>query len=115
MGGMTWSGYISPLIGGLFLIAYLLLSIEIYLATYALGVFHLSYWSFGPTELRILLVIGNLFAFRRPDVKIAGHSFLLFDVGFAIGTCALAGMAERRLEENHRELYVQEPMRKGGQ
>lgn len=114
MGGMTLSGYISPIVGGLFLIVYLLLSIEIYLATYALGVFHLSYWSFGPTELRILLVIGNLFAFRRPDVTIAGHSFLLFDVGFAIGACALAVILLQASVRHTRDLYIQEPMSKGG-
>jgi phosphatidylglycerophosphate synthase len=115
IGGMAVSGYISPIVAALFLIAYLLLSIEIYLATYALGVFHLSYWSFGPTELRILLVIGSLFAFRRADVTIAGHSFLLFDVGFAIGACALAVILLQASFRHARELYIQEPMRKGGQ
>jgi phosphatidylglycerophosphate synthase len=112
MGGMALSGYISPIVAALFLIVYLLLSIEIYLATYALGVFHLSYWSFGPTELRILLVIGSLFAFRRPDVTIAGHSFLLFDVGFAIGACALVVILVQAACRHTRELYIQEPMRK---
>ncbi|HEY4088501.1 MAG TPA: CDP-alcohol phosphatidyltransferase family protein [Bryobacteraceae bacterium] len=114
MGGMALSGYISPMVAGLFLIVYLLLSIEIYLATYALGVFHLSYWSFGPTELRILLVIGNLVAFRRADVTIAGHSLLLFDVGFAIGACALVVILLQASFRHTRELYIQEPMRKGG-
>jgi hypothetical protein len=56
---------------------YLLLAIEIYLATYTIGTFHLSYWRFGPTELRILLVIGNLFALRNPYAHIAGRDFLL--------------------------------------
>jgi hypothetical protein len=39
-------------------------SIEIYLATFTLGAFQLSFWTFGPTELRILLIIGDLFALR---------------------------------------------------
>jgi phosphatidylglycerophosphate synthase len=73
MTGMAFSGYISVNVAAVFLIAYLLLSIEIYLATYTIGTFHLSYWSFGPTELRILLIVGNLFALRRPDAVIAGH------------------------------------------
>ena len=50
----------SPYIGLCLLIAYLLLSIEVYLTTYTIGAFHLSFWSFGPTELRLLLCIGNL-------------------------------------------------------
>ena len=90
MAGLAFSGYMTPWVSGVFLIAYLLLSIEIYLATYSIGTFHLSYWKFGPTELRILLVIGNLFALWRPNAIIAGHSFLLFDVGFAVGALALA-------------------------
>ena len=72
MAGLALSGYMSPLVAGTFLILYLLLSIEIYLATYTIGTFHLSYWRFGPTELRILLVIGNLFALWRPYAIIAG-------------------------------------------
>jgi len=89
MAGMALSGYLSPLVAGLFLTGYLLLSIEIYLATYTIGTFHLSYWRFGPTELRILLVIGNLFALGNPYAHIAGRDFLLFDVGFTVGAVAL--------------------------
>src|SRR5438874_2286684 len=76
--GLALSGYMTPAVAWGFLIAYLLLSIEVCLATYALGTFHLSYWRFGPTELRILLIIGNLVALRRPYATIAGHQFLLF-------------------------------------
>jgi len=90
MAGLAFSGYMSPLIGGLFLVVYLLLSIEIYLATYTIGTFHLPYWRFGPTELRILLVIGNLFVLWRPYAIVAGRNFLLFDIGFAVGAGALA-------------------------
>ena len=105
MAGMAFSGYISPCVAAVFLIVYLLLSIEIYLATYTVGVFHLSYWSFGPTELRILLVLGNLFAWRRSDFVIAGHRFLLFDAGFAIGACALAAILAQVAVKHTRELY----------
>jgi phosphatidylglycerophosphate synthase len=108
MTGMAFSGYISPAVVAVFLIAYLLLSIEIYLATYTIGTFHLSYWSFGPTELRILLVIGNLFALRRPDVVIAGHTFLLFDVGFSVGACALALILVQASVKHTRDLYREE-------
>jgi archaetidylinositol phosphate synthase len=89
-GGLAVSGYMSPSVAWGFLIVYLLLSIEIYLATYAIGTFHLSYWRFGPTELRILLIIGNLAALRNPMATIGGRHFLLFDIGFTIGACALA-------------------------
>lgn len=114
MTGMAFSGYISPAVAAVFLIAYLLLSIEIYLATYAIGTFHFSYWNFGPTELRILLVIGNLFALRRPDAVIAGHRFLLFDAGFAIGACGLMLILMQAAFKHTRDLYREEtPPRRG--
>ena len=110
MTGMALSGYLSPLVAGVFLIFYLLLSIEIYLATYTIGTFHLSYWRFGPTELRILLVIGNLFALRRPDAIIAGQSFLLFDVGFAVGAAALAVILVQATVKHIVMLYREETL-----
>jgi phosphatidylglycerophosphate synthase len=88
MGGLAMSGYMDPRLAVGLLVAFLLLSIQSYLATYALGEFRLSFWSFGPTELRILLAIGNLALLRWP-VVVHGH-YRLFDVGGVIG---LAGMA----------------------
>jgi phosphatidylglycerophosphate synthase len=87
MGGLALSGYMHPVIAIGLLIGFLLLSIQSYLATYTMGEFHLSFWHCGPTELRILLAIGNLALFRWPWV-VHGH-YRLFDVGGAIG---LAGM-----------------------
>jgi len=91
MGGLALSGYMNPFIALGLLIAYLLLSIEVYLTTYTIGKFHLSFWSFGPTELRLLLCLGNLAIFLRgPAAKLAGREFLLFDIG---GVCGIVGMS----------------------
>jgi phosphatidylglycerophosphate synthase len=92
MGGLALSSYMNPFIALGLLVAYLLLSIEVYLTTYVLGAFHMSFWSFGPTELRVLLCIGNIALFYRPVVAIAGRHFLLFDVGGAIGICGMGAM-----------------------
>ena len=62
----------SPLMGGGFLLAYYLLMIEIALATHAVGTFRISFWKFGPTELRILLAIGTLQLLQSGTVTIAG-------------------------------------------
>lgn len=88
MGGLALSGYMSPAIAISLLVLFLLLSIQSYLATYTLGEFRMSFWSFGPTELRILLVAGNLALFRWQTV-LHGR-YRLFDFGGAIG---IAGMA----------------------
>ena len=105
MGGMAFSSYMTPALGLGLLIAYLLLSIEVYLTTYTIGTFHLSFWSFGPTELRILLCIGNIALFWRPVVTIAGHKFLLFDVGGAVGMFGMLAMLVWSSLRHTRQLY----------
>jgi archaetidylinositol phosphate synthase len=90
MGGLALSGYMHPWIATGLLIGFLMLSIQSYLATNALGEFRLSFWRFGPTELRILLAVGNLALFWKPMVHVLGRTFRLFDVG---GTVGLAGMS----------------------
>jgi phosphatidylglycerophosphate synthase len=92
MGGLALSSYMNPFIALGLLIAYFLLSIEVYLTTYTMGAFHMSFWSFGPTELRLLLCIGNIALFYRPVVGLMGHRYLLFDVGGAIGIVGMGLM-----------------------
>jgi phosphatidylglycerophosphate synthase len=89
MSGLAFSGYMHPWIAVGLLVAFLMLSIQSYLATHALGEFRISFWRFGPTELRILLAVGNLALFWKPVVHLFGGRYRLFDVGGAIG---LAGM-----------------------
>ena len=89
MGGLALSGYVHERVALGMLLAFLLLSIEVYLATYTIGNFHLSFWKFGPTEVRVLLGIGNIALLTYPNVHLAGAEFRLFDVG---GVIAIAGM-----------------------
>lgn len=110
IGGMALSGYLSPAIAAGFLIAYFLLSIEIFLATYTIGKFHISHWSFGPTELRILLCIGNLFALRNPYATIAGQQYLLFDIGFAVGIVGVSVILIQSTIKHTMQLYREEPL-----
>jgi phosphatidylglycerophosphate synthase len=89
MGGLALSGTMHPWIAIGLLVVFLLLSIQSYLATHALGEFQLSFWRFGPTELRILLAVGNLALLWKPRVHFLGAYHRLFDLG---GTIGLAGM-----------------------
>jgi archaetidylinositol phosphate synthase len=82
MSGLALSGYMTPMIAIALLVLFLLLSIQSYLATYALGEFRMSFWSLGPTELRLFLILGNLAACRWPMVV---KGYRLFDVGGAVG------------------------------
>ena len=106
MGGLALSGYMHPVIAIGLLIAFLLLSIQSYLATYTLGEFHLSLWHFGPTELRVLLVAGNLAALRWAWV-IHGR-YRLFDIGGAIGLAAMLLMLVVVCLKNTIRLYREE-------
>ena len=108
MGGLALSSYMSPYIAMGLTIAYFLLSIEVYLTTYTIGAFHLSFWSFGPTELRLFLCIGNIALFFRPMVKLFGRDLLLFDVGGAIGISGMALMLIWSAVGHTRMLYQAE-------
>lgn len=90
MGGLALSSFMDPRIAIGLLIGFLLLSIQSYLATHALGEFRLSFWKFGPTELRLLLAVGNLALFWKPIVHVFGNKYRLLDVG---GTMGLVGMS----------------------
>ena len=106
---MALSGYISPIIATGLLILFLLLSIQSYLATYTLNEFQMSFWSFGPTELRLLLVMGNLALLRRPFL-FHGH-FRLFDLGGAIGIVGMVAMLLFFTTRNTIRLYNEERLR----
>lgn len=105
MGGLALSGYIHPAIAFGMLIAFLMLSIEAYLATYTLGQFQLSYWHFGPTEIRLLLAAGNLALLRWQTAKVLGAQFRLLDVGGAIGIGGMALMFIVSATEHTKTLY----------
>jgi phosphatidylglycerophosphate synthase len=106
MCGLAFSGYMSPAIAITLLVLFLLLSIQSYLATYTLGEFRMSFWSFGPTELRILLAAGNLALFRWQTVLHGRYH--LFDFGGAIGIAGMAAMLIFFTVKNLIRLYNEE-------
>ena len=78
--GLGASGLMSPLVAAAVLVAYFLLAIETYLATYALGSFKISWGPVGGTELRILLAVANVGVMALPRVTIAGTAWPAFDL-----------------------------------
>ena len=107
--GMAASGLMSLTLAMAFLIAYLLVSIEVYLATYCLSTFRMSFLGFGPTELRLLLAVGNLVALTRPVVNLFGDPWRLFDVGAAVAIPALVIAFATSAIRNGRALFLAEP------
>jgi phosphatidylglycerophosphate synthase len=112
MGGLACSGYMHPAIAIALLLAFLMLSIQSYLATYVLGEFRLSFWRFGPTELRLLLIAGNMALFWKPQVHLLGKSYKLFDVGGALGLVGMAAMLLSFTAQNTLRLYREERIAK---
>jgi phosphatidylglycerophosphate synthase len=110
IGGMSLSGYMTPWVAAILLIAYLMVSAEVFLATHVLGTFRMSFFKVGPTELRILLAVGNAVAMFKPTSHLLGHEFLLFDVGGVIGAIGLAFTVVLSAISNTRRLYQLEPL-----
>ena len=110
MCGLGFSGLLHWQTALAMLIAFLLLSSESYLATYTLSCFELSQGLFGPTEIRILLIIGNLALLRSPYSTLFGHRMLLFDLGGTIAAVSMFAMAIAVTVRHTAELYRQEPL-----
>lgn len=110
MCGLALSGFLHWQTAIAMLIAFLLLSGESYLATYTLSCFELSQGVFGPTEIRILLIIGNLALLRSPYSTVLGHRMLLFDLGGIIAAIGMFAMAVIVTMRHTAQLYRQEPL-----
>ena len=110
MTGLAFSGVIRPTTALAMLIAFLLLSAESFLATYTLTRFHLSTGPFGPTEIRLLLLTGNLALLHSPHAHLLGHTFLLYDLGGAIATTCMLLTTLLLTLRHTRELHRAEPL-----
>jgi len=90
LAGLALSGHMDPLIAAVTLAAWLLVSGESFLATWARSQFRMSFFWFGPTELRILIAIGAVMLLGGGMVRPFGLGpYRLFDVS---GVAAAAGL-----------------------
>jgi phosphatidylglycerophosphate synthase len=108
MCGLGCSGMLQWQTAGAMLVAFLLLSAESYLATYTLGRFQLSQGRFGPTEIRILLAIGNLALLHSRTATLCHHRMLLFDLGGTIAATCMFAMAVATTVRHTAQLYREE-------
>jgi archaetidylinositol phosphate synthase len=108
IGGLGLSGYMTGIVAMALVIAYFLLSIELYLATYCVGVFRLSFSIWGPTELRVVLAVGTFIMFQKPIVRIAGEAYFLCDVAAVVAMVGMLLMAIVNTVRNTVRLYREE-------
>jgi archaetidylinositol phosphate synthase len=111
-GGLSASGYMSPLIAVLVVAAYYLVSAETFLATHSRGVFKMAFIGVGPTELRILLAAGALALVDNAWVAPFGVvPVRLWDLGGVIGALGMIGAFVISSARNARVLYLEETRR----
>ena len=110
MAGLGLSGLVHWPVAVAMLVGFLLLAGESFLATYTLGRFEMSQGMFGPTEIRLLLIAGNIALMRTPLVTVFGHQWLLFDIGGVIAVLGMFGMAVWVSLRHTAELYREEPL-----
>jgi archaetidylinositol phosphate synthase len=110
MCGLGFSGVLHWQVAIAMLIGFLLLSSESYLATYTLSRFQMSQGIFGPTEIRILLIIGNLALLHSPYSTLFGHRMLLFDLGGTIAAVSMFAMVIFTAVRHTAQLYREEPL-----
>ena len=92
----------------IFLVALFLALINTFLMTHVLDEFRISFWKMSPTELRLVLIAGNCFLFSRPEVKVLGSTYLLFDVGAGVGILVLTVVVVVSSLLTIRKLYLLE-------
>jgi phosphatidylglycerophosphate synthase len=110
--GLGVSGYMHLTVALALLIAFLLLSAEVYLATYTRHTFTISFFKLGPTELRILLAIANVALYVKPSVSVLGQPILFFDWAGAIGAAGMVVVLIVSVIRNTAALYREEPLPK---
>jgi phosphatidylglycerophosphate synthase len=103
--GLALSGFMSERVAAAALVVFLMLAINSYLAAHALGVFKISHGKMGPTEIRLLLIVGNLFLLHSAHTRIFGRRFLLFDVAGMVSIVVMAAILIFSSIKNTHTLY----------
>ncbi len=112
--GLGLSPYMLLSVGLAIVIAYLVLSINVYLETHVFGEFGFGYGMLGPTEVRVLLLLLNMMAlFGRPlRFHVLGVGMTAFDIGGILAAGGMFGLLLVRALGNLRRLAQLEPARR---
>jgi len=109
--GLGLSPYMLLAVSLAIVVAYLVLSINVYLETHAFGKFRYGYGIVGPTEARIGLILLNITVFVVGDLpfKLFGYGITVFDLVGVVAVLGMGGLLIRRVARNLRELGRLEP------
>ena len=109
--GLGLSPFMLLSTGTLIVVAYLILSINVYLESFAFNRFSIGYGKIGPTEIRLILIALNtaLALDLGLDFRLVGLDLTVFDVvGLAIAAVMIVLLFGRSVR-NLRELAKREP------
>ena len=115
--GIGLSPYVDLAVGLVLVIAYLSLSINVYLESAVFGVFRLAYGRIGPTETRVLLILANtILALASWVTDLPPERVGLFTNLAALGLAGgMLAVLVARFASNLRVLGRMEPMPPGPQ
>jgi phosphatidylglycerophosphate synthase len=107
--GLGFSPYMLAVTGLVLVVAYLVLSINTYLETQALGVFSLGYGRFGPTEARLALIALNVLLALGVGLDFHVAGMTVFDLGALGMSVVMLGGLGFRAARNLKTLAAREP------
>ena len=111
--GLGFSPYMLLSVGLAIVVAYLILSVNVYLETHVFAEFSFSYGRLGPTEVRVLLILLNTAVFfgAAMPFDLLGSGATVFDVFGIAAALAMLGLLLARAAGNLRRLAKLEPPR----
>ncbi len=109
--GLGFSPFMLLAVGLAIVIAYLILSINVYLETHVFGKFRYGYGVTGPTEARIILFGLNVLALTIGPLPfhVIGRGVTVFDILGSAAALSMGAMLMRRVVRNLGELARAEP------
>lgn len=109
--GLGLSPYMLLSVGAVIVVAYLVLSINVYLESQALGRFSIGYGKLGPTEARLGLIALNtiLVITGGAGFHVLGIQVSALDLAGIAAACTMVALVGARAVTNLRELAAAEP------
>jgi phosphatidylglycerophosphate synthase len=104
--GLGLSPYMRFDLACVLLISYLLISIMVFVGTSVTGVFRISYIRLGPTELRLIAILANLWVyfFGNPSIRLPFGALSVYDIIAAALAVLLLGVFATSTIRQAREL-----------
>ena len=109
--GLGLSPYMLLSVGALIVVGYLILSINVYLESSALGRFSIGYGRLGPTELRLVIIELNtaLALGLNTSFSVLGVGLTALDLAGIAVACLMLALVAGRARRNLSELSRSEP------